>query len=81
MKLAKSVSVEELSEIAEKAAHEIMGDIGRFGNDISIGKAPPGTIGLIWRDPNFDLMNPKEMVAISEKFSNVFLQIWLFYGF
>lgn len=67
MSLPKSISTNELAELAAKAAKDVLGDRNHLGGELSIGKWPIGTVGLIWRNPDFEKFDAREMSAISSK--------------
>ena len=68
MEIAKSIDVEDLTKVAHSAAKEVLGgDFEQFGGKLTIGRWPIGTIGLIWRNPDFEKLDSKQLVAVSEK--------------
>lgn len=73
MDRARSISIEEVTKAAHQAAEEVLaGRMEQFGPRPDIGVFPDiGTVGLIWRDPPFERFEPKEMLAISQKMTEV----------
>ncbi|TCL10150.1 hypothetical protein BXY66_2219 [Shimia isoporae] len=73
MKRANSISVEELTAVAEKAAHEVLGSrMKELGAGVDIGIFPDiGTVGLIWRDPVFDRFDAVQMLDASKKIASM----------
>lgn len=69
MDRAKSITVDELSRAASAAARSVLGDdIKRFGKGASVGFFPHcGTVGIIWRDPDFGQFRAGELLDVSAK--------------
>jgi hypothetical protein len=72
MNRASSISVEELNKVAASAARSVLGDsLKRFGGGASIGFFPDiGTVGIIWRDPDFGQFNAADLFEVSEKLTS-----------
>ena len=68
MATAKSISVEELTAVAEKAAHSVLGDhMKRFGGEVAIGIPPHGPAGIWLRDADLSSISAAEMFELSER--------------
>lgn len=69
MTRAKSISADELNKAAVAAARSVLGDgIKRFGAGASVGYFPHiGTVGIIWRDPDFGVLSAGQLLEISTK--------------
>ena len=73
MERANFVSIDEVTKLAEKAANEVLGArLAEIGGGPAIGMFPDiGTIGIIWRDPDWSRFEPQEMLDMSAKIVDI----------
>ena len=64
---AKSIDVKSLTAAAQKSAQRAVSAHGAaISGDISIGVFPDiGTVGLIWRNPDFDALRSGDLMKTS----------------
>ncbi|MDU8927224.1 hypothetical protein RXV86_07495 [Alisedimentitalea sp. MJ-SS2] len=71
MSRAKTISSDELNKVAVAAARSVLKDVERMGGGCTVGYFPDiGIVGLIWDEPNFDVLKAVDLLDISAKMAS-----------